>query len=230
MHDEKPNNERAKKQDYKVRAIYREDCEEFILRIHYAHRWPSITWAFGLFLCSDDSGDNNEELCGIVSYGTPPSPSVRTSLAGVGYSNKVIELNRHCLKYNRPNEASILISQSIKLLPLNKIIVSFADIGQSHAGCIYQATNFMYTGMSSSALEYKLHSNPKIHDTTIKDNFRSQLNRRKLLEEKFGGDLYRVWNSRKHRYILTRNTKIQAKRDECLSLQVITISKSNSKS
>src|SRR5699024_11264718 len=37
----------------------------FILGIHYAKRWPSISYAFGLF--------DKSELVGVVTYGAPPS-------------------------------------------------------------------------------------------------------------------------------------------------------------
>lgn len=51
--------------EYNVRRIDRMDCATFILGIHYAKRWPSITYAFGLF--------RGECLVGVCTYGTPPS-------------------------------------------------------------------------------------------------------------------------------------------------------------
>lgn len=197
---QKSNNQSAKKQDYEVKAIRREDCEEYILRIHYARRWPSITWAFGLFL--------HDELCGIVTYGTPPSHPLRTMIAGLAYSSKVIELNRLCLKYNRKNEASLLVSKSIKLLPQNKIIVSFADVGQGHAGCVYQATNFIYTGLSAPGNDYKIHSKPGLHFLTVLDEFRGKgVNRAEALKKKYGDELYTEPKTRKHRYIFLHGSR-----------------------
>lgn len=40
---------------YDVRIITRADCADYVLNIHYAKRWPSISYAFGLYL--DESGD-----------------------------------------------------------------------------------------------------------------------------------------------------------------------------
>ena len=33
---------------YDVIPVKRSDCENFILNIHYAKRWPSVTYAYGL--------------------------------------------------------------------------------------------------------------------------------------------------------------------------------------
>lgn len=124
--------------NYEVKPISRMECAPFILDIHYAKRWPSISYRFGLF----DDG----ELVGVVTYGSPASPHLCKGIAGEENKKKVIELNRLCLKYNRKNEASFLVSKSIKMLPKPKIIVSYSDLGQEHKGIVYQACNFMFTG------------------------------------------------------------------------------------
>jgi len=179
---------------YEVRQITRAECEPYVMHIHYARRWPSITWAFGLF--------EDGVLCGIVSYGTPPSPTLRKYLAGIRFESKVIELNRLCLKNNKKNEASILVSRSIKLLPKSKIIVSYADTSQSHTGCVYQACNFIYTGLSVAGDVYKIKGRPDLHNITILDEFRGKgVNRAEALKDKYGDSLYTEPNSRKHRYI-----------------------------
>mgnify|MGYP000595574942 CR=1 FL=1 len=126
---------------YDVRPVGRVECEGFILHVHYARRWPSVSYAFGLYRGSD--------LCGVVTYGTPPSAPLRRGVAGDEHKNDVLELNRLCLGYNRKNEASILVGRSLRLLPAGRIVVSFADIGQGHTGYVYQATNFRYCGLSA---------------------------------------------------------------------------------
>ena len=131
--------------DYTIRKISYNDTKPFILNIHYAKRMPSITYAFGLFYKSD--------LVGVISYGSPASPTLCNSIAGPDYKSKVIELNRLVLKYNKKNEASFLVSQSFKLLPKPTIIVSFADTNQGHTGYIYQATNFIYTGQTGESYQ-----------------------------------------------------------------------------
>ena len=182
-----------------VKQINRSDCEHFILNIHYAKRWPSITYAYGLF--------DDDELIGIVSYGTPPSAPLRRGIAGDDFKNDVLELNRLCLKYNRKNESSMLVGRSLRLLPKNKIVVSFADISQNHLGVVYQACNFVYCGLSAKRTDWKVRGKEHLHGQTIADEFRGQKNRSKLMREKYGDDFYLVDRPRKHRYIYVLGCK-----------------------
>ena len=130
----------VKHKEYYITPISYDETKPFILNIHYAKRMPSISYAYGLF--------KNNKLIGIVSYGSPSSPSLCSGIAGKKYKHLVLELNRLVLKENRKNQASILIGASFKLLPKPKIIVSYADTAQDHLGVVYQATNFMFTGTS----------------------------------------------------------------------------------
>jgi hypothetical protein len=127
--------------DFLVKKIPTKDTKNLILNYHYAKRMPCISYAFGLF--------DKSELIGCVTYGMPASPRVSDGLCGKEYSKDVLELNRLVLKHNRKNEASYLISKSLKLLPKNKIIISYADTSQNHVGYVYQATNFFYLGLSA---------------------------------------------------------------------------------
>ena len=123
-----------------VKKIASKDTHYFLLNIHYAKRLPSISFAYGLF--------DGDELIGVITYGSPASPSLCKGIAGEQNRSLVIELNRLCLKYNRKNEASFLVANSIKMLPKPKIIVSYSDSAQNHAGIVYQASNFLFTGTS----------------------------------------------------------------------------------
>lgn len=186
----------------KVAEITRDDCEPFILGIHYAHRWPSISYAFGLF--------DKKELIGVVTYGTPPSAPLRRGIAGDNYSNCVLELNRLCLKYNRKNEASFLVGNSLKKLPDNKIIISFADCSQDHKGIVYQATNFIYCGLSAKRTDWKVKGKEHLHGQTIADEFRGVKNRAEAMREKYGDNFYLEPRPRKHRYVtLTGNKRFK---------------------
>jgi len=154
---------------------------------------PFISYAFGLFY------DN--ELCGVITYGETSSMPLRVNIAGPAFEHHIIELTRLCLKYNRKNEASLLVGRSIKLLPKNKIIVSFADTGQDHIGCVYQATNFIYTGLSTRHKQVRLRGRENAHELTILAEFKGQENMREKLEAKYGDRIYYEWTTRKHRYI-----------------------------
>lgn len=182
-----------------IKQITRNECSEYILEIHYAKRWPSISFAFGLFV--------DDELCGVCTYGTPPSAPLRRGIAGDEYKGSVLELNRLCLKYNRKNEASFLVGNSLKLLPKNKIIVSFADISQGHIGLVYQATNFIYCGLSAKRTDWKVKGKEHLHGQTIADEFRGVKNRAQAMRDKYGDDFYLSPRPRKHRYIFITGGK-----------------------
>lgn len=184
---------------YKVMPISRDDCAEYILNIHYAKRWPSISYAFGLFL--------DDVLCGVVTYGTPPSAPLKRGIAGDEYKSCVIELNRLCLKHNRKNEASALVGRSLRMLPKNKIIVSFADTSQGHSGVVYQAANFFYCGLSAKRTDWKVKGKEHLHGQTIADEFRGIKDRAAAMREKYGSDFYLEPRPRKHRYIFITGSK-----------------------
>lgn len=175
-----------------VKRITREECTPFILDIHYAKRWPSISHAFGLF--------DGKELIGVVTYGTPPSSTLRRGLAGEGMKDKVLELNRLCLKYNRKNEASRLVGASLRMLP-DSIVVSYADTSQGHTGYVYQACNFLYCGLSAKRTDWMVRGREHLHGQTISDEFRGVKNRAQAMRDKYGDDFYSAPRPRKHRYV-----------------------------
>ena len=123
---------------YFVREVSLDETKQFILKIHYARRMPVVSHAFGLL--------HNGELVGIVTYGIPASSHLCRGVCGDDKKGIVIELNRLCLLYNRKNEASMLVSRSMQMLPKPKVIVSYADTEQGHLGIVYQACNFLFTG------------------------------------------------------------------------------------
>lgn len=126
-----------------VRRISYADAIPFITNIHYARRIPTIQYAFGLYI--------DGRLVGICTYGQPASPSLCKGIAGECNRHNVLELNRLVFlpQYNGDNNASYLVSHSLKQLPPNTYVVSYADWGGwHHVGYVYQATNFLYTGMT----------------------------------------------------------------------------------
>ena len=130
--------------DKYVRQIDYDDASFFILNIHYSRRLPSISYAYGLFV--------DGELVGCVTYGFPASPPLCKGIAGIQNQHNVLELNRLVIlpKYNGKNYASFLVGRSLKMLPNRTFVVSYADTAWSHVGYVYQATNFLYTGLGAS--------------------------------------------------------------------------------
>tara|TARA_R100001163_G_C4995212_1_gene146337 strand:+ start:108 stop:737 length:630 start_codon:yes stop_codon:yes gene_type:complete len=125
----------------KVSSIKAKETYDWLLYKHYLKRLPSISYSFGLY--------KNSILSGVVTYGTPASHSLCIGLCGKEYKNIVLELNRLCINDELPNNsASFFISRTFKLLPKPTILVSYADKTFGHTGYIYQATNWIYTGLS----------------------------------------------------------------------------------
>tara|TARA_R110002153_G_scaffold89831_2_gene219712 strand:+ start:381 stop:1025 length:645 start_codon:yes stop_codon:yes gene_type:complete len=177
----------------------RADLKPFLLGIHYAKRFPSISYAYGL--------DVDGSLEGVITYGTPPSATLRRGIAGEGMDKNVLELNRLCLKSNERNDASWLVAASVRSLSGDRIIVSFADTEHGHSGTVYQAANFLYTGLSAKRTDWKVRGKEHLHGQTIADEFRGQKNRADLMRAKYGDDFYLKPRSRKHRYVMIIGSK-----------------------
>ena len=182
----------------KVLPIKNEESYPWLLNKHYAKRIPQIMFAFGLY--------EDNHLVGVCTYGIPASPSLCMGICGKEYSDKVLELNRVCLMDNSKNQASFLVANSIKLLPKPTIVVSYADTGKGHVGYVYQATNFLYTGLSANRLDWTVKGLEHKHSKTLSDGMTLE-----SIKEKYGDDFYYVERSRKHRYIYFHGDKRQKK-------------------
>jgi hypothetical protein len=181
------------KETYKVKSIKKELCKEWVLYKHYAKRIPPISYSFGLF--------NNNIMEGILTVGKPASNPLCVGICGEKNSKYVYELNRLCVKDGlKKNVLSYFVSQSLKMLN-NLILVSYADTSQNHNGYIYQATNFIYTGLSAKRTERFDINNPNKHNKTVGEN--KNINYQDLA--------IRV-RPQKHRYIYFIGSKKQRKK------------------
>lgn len=153
-----------------VKRISYSEAKPFILNIHYARRMPCIQFAFGLF-------DDYNNLIGVVTYGQPASPFLCKGIAGEENRHKVLELNRLVILPNIQikNCASFLVSHSLKMLPKDLFIVSYADSAWGHIGYVYQATNWLYTGMTKPRTDIYSESGHARHhcDDYTKRQYRS---------------------------------------------------------
>ena len=181
-----------------VKPIKTFETKPWLLNRHYAKRLPSISYAFGLF----DDGI----LVGVCTYGSPPSPALCVGVCGEEHRDKVLELNRLIIDTDKSNGASMLVSRSLKMLPKPSIVVSYADTGQGHVGYIYQATNFHYTGLSASRIDWAIKGLEHLHSKTISDGMTLE-----SIQQKYGDRFYHVERQRKHRYIIFTGTKKQKK-------------------
>ena len=199
--------------EYSVRAISFDDCKEWVLYKHYAHRIPPIMYAFGLF-----SSDNI--LQGICTYGRPVAhPLIKNAMSGC-YQDTFLELNRLCVNEGLPkNTLSFFVSRTLKMLPKPMVVVSYADTSRNHHGYIYQATNWLYTGLSAQFKDYMVKGYEHMHGGSImdmvgrSDGKKGHLDKVRLLKEKFGEEnVYMVDRPRKHRYFMFLGSKTERRR------------------
>lgn len=183
--------------DFQVFRIKKEEAHPWLTRKHYAKRIPIIMYAFGLY--------QGGKLCGVCTYGLPPSRHLCVGVCGEKYADNVLELNRLILQENQKNVCSFFIAKTLKELPKPSIVISYADSSMSHNGYIYQATNFLYVGLSA------IRKDPVGFDCTSGKHSRGKWTK--------GGEL--VDRPRKHRYVYFVGSKKQ-KRDmrEALNYEI----------
>ena len=133
------------------------------LKFHYAKAVPLSHCSFSVF---NDAG----EWCGCIVYSTGSNP--RLGMKFGLKQGEVCELVRVALN-GKQESTSKALSVSLKLMkkynPLLKLIVSYADCDQDHAGTIYQATNWIYEGkvqLNGGTAKYRIHGKVR-HARTI---------------------------------------------------------------
>lgn len=148
-----------------VRKVDPKDTHRMILEKHYAQRLPQISYAYGLF--------KSNELVGVCTLGKPVSHYLCTGVSGPERKQYVYELNRLIVEEGLgPNSLSYFVSRVLRDLKKDKIIVvSYADTAMNHAGYIYQATNFIYTGKTKSRTD-KYSKGHSRHYTNEKNHLR----------------------------------------------------------
>jgi len=138
---------------FKVEAIPPKETYEWLLYKHYAKRIPSISYSYGLY--------QDCVLKGVCTFGKPASPALCIGVMGQEFKDRVTELNRLCVECDKKNITSWFVSRCIKMLPKPMCIVSYADTAQGHIGKIYQACNFVYTGLSDRHIEWYIEDSNK---------------------------------------------------------------------
>lgn len=174
-------------ENYTICQIDYRTAMDVIVREHYLHRKAPCSVAFGLFLA--------EELKGVVCYGTPSSSSLRSGIAGKENAGNVVELTRLWVCDSVPrNGESFLIGRTVGKAG-KEIVVSYAEIQQGHIGVVYQATNWIYTGLSAKRTNWTVEGINK-HCQTLADKYTA-----KEIREKYGDKFSLQERPRKHRYI-----------------------------
>lgn len=112
------------------------------LNFHYAKSVPAVQYGFNVF-------NDADEWCGVILYGGGANRNIAKEF-GV-CSGEILELVRCALNGKQGHgNTSKAVAMTMKKLhqinPLVKILISYADLDQDHAGIIYQATNWIYLG------------------------------------------------------------------------------------
>jgi len=183
---------------YEIHEIPNRYAQQMVIENHYLHRKAPAMYSYGLF---DEMG----QMIGCIVYGKPASPSLCKGVAGPEESDKVLELTRLWIADITPKNAeSYLIGNTLKMLPKTyDIIVSYAEIGAGHSGTVYQATNWLYTGLSSAHVEWRLEGETNKHSRHLFDEHGGVEGAKSY----YGDKLQRHERGRKHRYVMLRGSK-----------------------
>lgn len=162
---------------------------DLVIEHHYLHRKSPCSFAFGLFEI------NTNKIVGCVVYGTPSSAPLRRGICGASEKDNVLELTRLWVQDDvRRNAESFLIGNTVRLVD-KEIIVSYADVSKNHIGYVYQATNWIYTGLSAKRTNWTV-KGIELHCQTLADKYTAQ-----EIREKYKEDFSLVDRPRKHRYV-----------------------------
>lgn len=110
------------------------------INFHYAKSVPSVQYGFNVY-------NDNNEWCGVICYGSGATPNIAKPFGLI--QGEVLELVRVALNGKQKTTSECVAASLRELHKINsvlKIVVSYADLDQEHAGIIYQATNWIYLG------------------------------------------------------------------------------------
>lgn len=140
-----------------VEPLTKKQADALVTKRHYSRRASMFQYAFGLI--------ENGKIEGVVVYGSPPLQVVKHALNGADFL--MLELTRLVIQTKEKNAASFLIGRSLTMLPQPCAVVSYADTEFSHAGIVYQATNWLYTGATKSHDHMYLIDGKRVHPRTL---------------------------------------------------------------
>jgi hypothetical protein len=150
-------------------------------------------------------------------YGTPSNRNLRSGICGPDEELNVVELTRLWIEDGTPKNAeSFLIGHTLPRVR-KEIIVSYADPSVGHIGIVYQATNWIYTGLSAKRPDYSVGGNnhkqsifdslgrrkkqASEQETLFGDTHPERGHQVEKLREKYGDAVVMGQQVRKHRYV-----------------------------
>ena len=176
-----------------IKKVTKNQAREMITKFHYLKdKGFRYKFAYGLY--------ENDEIIGVAVYHGPSAPETIVGAFGLQRTDQdgFWELGRMVLKKdkNGANYGSMLIGRSIKMLRKEtdvRALITYAE-STRHYGALYQATNFIYCGLSSPKKDFYL-ANGKKQERGITKGVEGE------------------WRPRpqKHRYIMVFDKKLNLK-------------------
>ena len=180
-------------QSLTVRPISHRAAKELLVRNHYLHTMPGGTkLAFGIF--------SGKRLMGTVTLGVGPF-NVHRLVAGSTRDDCLV-LSRLWLADDLPkNSESRVLAVILRSLGRDtsvKFLVTYADPTAGHVGTIYQATGWLYTGMSEPSVLYDIGDGVLRNSRTLGHAYGTRSSR---YFSEHGVELKGMRQEAKHRYV-----------------------------
>ena len=187
-------------QTHRVLAIPYKEAKAAILANHYLHRMGSCSWAYGLY----DEG----RLAGVVTFGSPVSSTLCRGVCGPDEAPNLTELTRLWIEDGQPwGTASWFVARAMRQVP-KSVIVAFADPSVGHHGGVYQALNFVYTGLGPPRKRWFDPAHPNAH------THRSATSRAANQTLRDEGRLLYIPAVQKHRYVFFQGRRKRTLREK----------------
>jgi hypothetical protein len=129
----------------RIKEISKAEAKQIILKYEWLGNMGTCDYAFGLYF--------GEYLAGAVCFGRTAGTKVAASICGKEYAHLVKTLNRGaCVHWAHQHSASFLISHACRLMAQKgfHIFVAYSDSDAGEIGTVYQASNWLYCGNTTS--------------------------------------------------------------------------------
>ena len=153
-------------QQLQVNPIPISVARQLIEREHYLHSLPGGTClSFGVFI--------GGSLLGAMTFGVGPTNAY--SLVEDAKPDDCLTLTRlwlsDALPHNSESRVLGIVLRSLKRHTSIKFLVSYADPAQGHLGIIYQANNWLYTGLSEAMPLYDVGDGKLRHSRSLSHGY-----------------------------------------------------------
>jgi hypothetical protein len=134
-----------------ITPISQIDAKQLLVCHHYLHSFPGGTrLSFGVYL--------DARLLGALTFGV--GPYLGYKLVKDASPDDVVTLTRLWLSDGLPKNSEShvigIVLRSLRKETSLKFVLAYSDPAAGHLGTIYQATNWLYTGLSSATPLYDI--------------------------------------------------------------------------